>query len=154
MGWLTDAYDWVDRELASGLLPGGVSVGESTSPLALLTGGPSAALPATVQPTLSIGAPGLAGGGIFAGGVVQQAAAGFTIRAPRPNGAIAARGRGRAVTVVATVFEDGTIVPRRMMPGSPVAMSSDLAAVRRLKSAKKRICKAVPSMRASKSPKC
>ncbi len=154
MSWLSDAYDWVDTQLASGLLPGGVSPQQSASPLGLLASQLPVVQAPAAQPTIAIGAPGLASGGLFAGGVVQQAASGFAVTAPRPNGAVAARGRGRTVTAVATVYEDGSIVPRRMMPGSPVAMSSDLAAVRRLKSAKARICKAVPSMRASKRPKC
>ncbi len=153
MGWLDDAYTWVDANLLGGLLPGGHEI---TAPGATIGG----IIPTPfvgVQPApapAQIGAPQLAGGGLFAGGLVQQAAAGMRVTAPRANGVLSARGRGRTVTAVATVYEDGTIVPRRMLPGSPVAMSSDLAAVRRLKAAKARICKAVPSMRASKRPKC
>lgn len=148
MGWLSDAYDWVDTNIAQGALPGGTPLLAKDT---LLGGGVQGVLaaPAPAQ----IGAPQLAGGGLFGGGAALQAAQGIAVRAPAPNGAIAARGRGRTVTAVATVYEDGTIIPRRMLPGSPVAMSSDISAVKRLKTAKKRLNKAIPSLRASKG-KC
>jgi len=152
MSWLGDAYRWVDANLAGGLLPGGQDVSQPGSTIAGIIPTPFVG----IQPAApaAIGSPALAGGGLFGGGAVQQAAQGIAVSAPRPVAANFGRGRGRTVTAVATVFADGTVVPRKMMPGSPVAMSSDISAVKRLKSAKKRILKVVPSLRASKSGKC
>ena len=153
MSWLGDAYRWVDANLAGGLLPGGQDVTQPGSTIAGVIPTPFVGIQPAAQPApAQIGSPALAEGGLFSGGVVQQAAQGIT-QIARPVGAVVGRGRGRTLTAVATVFPDGTVVPRKMMAGSPVAMSSDISAVKRLKTAKKRILKVVPSLRASKG-KC
>lgn len=139
MGWLSDAYSWVDANIAGGMLPGGVDV---TKPGATIAG----VIPTPfygIQPAAAPVAPVAAGSGMFAsGGAATQAAQGMTVVAPS-GGACAPR--GKLVTAVAKVLENGQVIPLRMMPGTPVAMSSDLAAVRRSKAALKRLSKLFPS---------
>jgi len=142
MSWLGDAYQWVDANLAGGLLPGGHEVSDPGATIAGVVPTPFVGIQPAAAPAA---AP--AGAGMF-GGAAGQAAMGLPVAA-----SAAPRSRGKLVTAVARMNPDGSITPVKMLPGSPVAMSSDLAAVRRVKSAKKRIKKMLPDRRSNRCSK-
>ena len=81
-----------------------------------------------------------AGGGL-AGPAAMQAAMGMPVTAPRAPGAP----RGKTVTAIATVLADGTVMPRKMLPGRALVTSADLATVRRVSRTLKAITKALPT---------
>ena len=139
MSTLGDLYSWVDKNVAGGYLPGGAP----TSAQATAT--------ATQRLAAQLAPQGAAGAAypatVFGGGAALSAAAGMPVSA----GAATGGARGRTVTAIATVLPNGQIIPRRMLPGSPVAMSSDLSAVRRLKRARTRINRMFPAARRPKA---
>ena len=137
MGALADAYRWLDANVTGGLLPGGHPLMEPGATIAGVLPTPFVGIQPAAQPA----AP--AGGGMFGGGAVQQAAMGMPVMAPRP----AAMPRGKTVTAVARVMPNGAVVPVRMMPGRCIVTTADLATVKRVKKAKKILDRAFPAPR-------
>ncbi len=137
MGFLADAYKWVDANITGGLLPGGHPV---TAPGATIAG----VVPTPfvgVQPAAAV-APAAAAPAVF-GGAAQQAAFGMPTTAP--TGAVMPR--GKLVTAVARVMPNGAVVPVRMMPGRSLVTTADLATVKRVKKTHKLLSRAFPKPR-------
>lgn len=64
------------------------------------------------------------------------------------NGALpVAAARGRTMTSIATVYPDGTIVPKSMTPGGVAVFSRDITAARRVKRTLGKLKKLFPSKR-------
>ncbi len=140
MGFLSDAYTWIDANIAGGVLPGGHEI---TAPGATIGGvvptpfygiQPAAPAPAPVVPQVPTLQPG-----------------GLPVPVPRP-GALAAplalppgMPRGRLQTLVARMMPDGTVIPVRTYPGRPALMSSDVTAAKRVRRIGKMVNKLFPS---------
>lgn len=135
-------YDWIDANIAGGLLPGGHPISEPGAtiggviPTPFVGVQPAAPTPTPQVPTIV--APG-AGGIIPAGGIAMPGALG----APR----------GRLQTLVARVLPSGQVIPVRAFPGQPALMSSDMTAAKRVKRVMKAAAKLFPRRRAAKSIK-
>lgn len=135
-------YDWIDANIAGGLLPGGHPLGEAGATI----GGviptpfvgiqpaaptPTPQLPAVVSPA---GVPAGLGGVLPAGGVAMPG--------------MPAAPRGRLQTLVARVMPGGQVIPVRAFPGRPALMSSDITAAKRVKRVMKLAAKLFPTRRA------
>lgn len=146
MGFLADAYKWVDANLLGGVLPGGHPISAPGATIGGVVPTPfvgiqpaAAPAPFVAAPAPFVGAPTLFGGG----GAVQQAAMGMPVVAPRP----AAMPRGRTVTAVARVLPNGQVIPVRMMPGRCIVTTADLQTVKRVKKAMKLLNRSFPKPR-------
>ena len=135
MGFLEDAYEWVDERLG-GILPGGyVPGGRTLEEQQVAQAQAQAQLPAAraalQQPLVPVAPAPLAGfaptGLPVAPGVVAPAGA-----------------RGRLMTLVARVMPTGQIIPVRQYPGSPALMSSDITAAKRVKRVASQAAKLFP----------
>lgn len=129
MGILSDAYAWVDRNIAGGFLPGGETA----------LGVPGAGLIERAAGQLAPG-PQLPSG--FRAPAVVPAAPLGPVGAPTLRAAT-----GRLQTLVARQMPDGSIQPVRTMPGQPVLMSSDFTAARRVCRVGAKIKKMFPTAR-------
>ncbi len=144
MGFLSDAYKWVDANLAGGLLPGGHSIGDPGATIAGVLPTPFVGIQPAAAPAA---APAQAG--LF-GGAAQQAAMGMPVIAPRGP----VQPRGRVVTATARVLENGQVIPMRMMPGRCIVTTADLSTVKRVKKAHKLLSRAFPKPRKKRRRYC
>lgn len=143
MGFLSDAYTWIDANLAGGILPGGHEI---TAPGATIGG---------VIPTPFVGiqpaAPAPAPVAAQVPQVPTITAAGLPVGVARPGALAAPLGlppglaRGRLQTLVARMMPDGTVIPVRTYPGRPALMSSDITAAKRVRRIGKMVNKLFPS---------
>lgn len=137
MGILADAYKWIDANLAGGLLPGGHPVAEPGATIGGVIPTPFVGIQPAATPTAAA-APGAMQ--VFGGGAAAQAALGFPVTAPRMM-----MPRGRSIIAEASLMPDGTIMPRRMLPGRVVVTSADLKTVKRMKRAQGALNRAFPT---------
>jgi len=147
VGLLDDAYDWFDRNVTGGFLPGGeTQLGVPLAGLVERVAGqfaPGTQLPSGFQPAAQPPAVVGQAGGIFGGGAALTAANGMPVSFPRGPSAP----RGKTVTATATVFADGSVLPGRMVPGRVIVTTEDLRTVRRVKKAKRLLDRAFPKPR-------
>lgn len=150
MGLLEDAYKWIDRNIAGGLLPGGeTSIGLPLAGAVERVAGqfaPGPQLPSGYRPPAAPAAPVSPAGALFGTSAVGMAANGMPVVAPRPM----AMPRGKTVTGVATIYPDGTVVPGKLVPGRPVVTTEDLRTVKRVKKAKRLLDRAFPKPKAKR----
>ncbi len=142
MGLLADAYAWIDRNVAGGFLPGGeTQLGVPGAGLVERVAGqfaPGTQLPSGFQAPAPTNGAAVPAAGIFGGGAAALAASGMPSIAPRaPAGP-----RGRTITATATVYPDGTIIPRRMVPGRSLVTSEDIKTVKRVKKVSRALARA------------
>ncbi len=134
-------YDWIDANIAGGLLPGGHPLGEAGATIGGVIPTPFVGVqPAAPTPTPQVGAqvPAVIGAGL--GGIL-------------PAGGVAMPGvpaapRGRLQTLVARVLPGGQVIPVRAFPGRPALMSSDITAAKRVKRVLKIAGRLFPTRRA------
>ncbi len=141
MGFLEDAYEWVDEKLG-GVLPGGyVPGGRTLEEQQLAQTQAQVQLPAARAALAAPQAQPLAG---FAPGAFPVGAPGV----PAPAGA-----RGRLMTLVARIMPNGQIIPVGQFPGRPTLMSSDITAAKRVKRVAGQAAKLFPRRSRSASKK-
>ncbi|MCK4960309.1 MAG: hypothetical protein KAT00_12935 [Planctomycetes bacterium] len=143
MGFLEDAYEWVDEKLG-GILPGGfVPEGRTLEEQQLAQTQAEIALPAARQQLAAVQAGAPAAVSPFAAGAFP---AGVAVQAP-------AGARGRLMTLVARVMPNGQIIPVRQYPGRPALMSSDMTAAKRVKRVGQQAARLFPRRRAASAPR-
>ena len=146
MGLLDDAFEWVDRNVFGGILPGGFTGGVGLPGAGLVERvagqfAPGPQLPSGFVPTPQAAVPIVpqVGGGLFAGPAAAQAAAGMPVVAAMP----AAAPRGKLITATARVV-NGQIIPIRMVPGRSLVTTEDLRTVKRVRKTMRLLNRAFP----------
>lgn len=146
MGLLSDAYTWIDRNLAGGILPGGFTGGIGLPLAGAVERVAGQFAPGPQLPQTPTGLPlvptAVAAPGLFAGGAAFQAAAGMPVVAPRA----AAAPRGKIITATARIV-NGQIIPVKMVPGRALVTTEDLRTVKRVRKTLRLLDRAFPKPR-------